>query len=729
MASYIKYIFFAALTLSLAISLVIELGPFSVAVLPRFLNDEVIIGSGPVALGAAQRLYDLRQGNSNTVITILEELDRPAGLDLPERDEQGFLWDTRVYEDLSHYTYFNQILNRAITEWNYRRRAPFAFMKGSDGLRRFVPYPVQNNIHIMDKGDQQKCLSGLEEITRNQASHIPENLDQWLVQKFGAGLRDVFMRKYYRKFWTMDTTELNSVWIGEQAAVPDIEEIKTKIKEVDNGTIVKTVAPEPSTLFRFPKYNGTGGIWEATARLLPEEWFKFHQKVTGVNADEKVITVEVGQHTKSLYTLRYDTLISTVPLDTFIGLLKTSDSSLVQIQELVSQLLYTHTHIVGIGLSGQPPKTLAEKSWVYFPDSDSPFYRVMMYSNFSEDLVPKAGLYWSLICEVTEPMNSRNTVQWSKTNLVEATDRLLSLLWIYHSEMVVSKHYRRLNHGYPVPSLKRDVVLDTIQPWLLSKDIYSRGRFGGWRYEVANQDHLFMQGVDIVDKIEQGVSGLTYLHPSLANSKKNTDRVIPLDYEFVIAHYSEDLEWLKPYAEHTIVYHKGNDPGPPFRLHDWERLENVGRESHTYLHHIVTNYHQLANVTVFAQADHLKGRCFKDIHQFVSSAKKGVPCLGLLKLHTDWGRIPFTKEYLESFKNRPIDRANVTFGEFYYHLYGVLPPAKGIENCRNGCFGATKEMIWKHPIEFYQKAMSFVSKSSNGEEGHYLERIWYHFFA
>ncbi len=39
-----------------------------------------------------------------------------------------------------------------------------------------------------------------------------------------------------------------------------------------------------------------------------------------------------------------------------------------------------------------------------------------------------------------------------------------------------------------------------IQPYLESKGIYSRGRFGAWKYEIGNQDHSLMQGVELVDR-------------------------------------------------------------------------------------------------------------------------------------------------------------------------------------------------------------------------------------
>ncbi|XP_038065096.1 uncharacterized protein LOC119735468 isoform X2 [Patiria miniata] len=690
----------------------------------------VIIGSGPTALGAAKRLYDLGQGKDNSVITILEELGRPGGLASSTRDDKGFLWDVGVHVVFSHYTYFDRVLNTAVPEWNYRRRASFAFMKGSDQNRRFIPYPVQNNIHVMDKIDQRRCIRGLEEITKNPINRNPTNFDEWLVQNFGEGLADVFMRKYNRKIWTVDTNEMNSAWVGERVAVPDIEEIKTKIKEVDSGKKAKDSEWGPNLFFRFPKYNGTGGIWESVARLLPNHWFRFHEKVISIDVDRKFVVVETGTDIKMRYALEYDTLISTVPLDSFTFSLKSKDRSLKDMRELASQLVYTHTHIVGVGLTGQQPKSLADKSWVYFPDSDSPFYRVTMFSNYSDDHVPKEGLYWSLMCEIAEPQRSSNPSYWSRENLIKESIEALVLYGFITADMVVSKYYQRFEHGYPVPSLKRDIILNVIQPWLKTKGIYSRGRFGGWRYEVANQDHSFMQGVEAVDKILSDVPELTYPDPNLANSKKNTDRTIPLDYEIVIAHYNEDLDWLKPYADHTLLYHQGKDLGPPFQFYSWERLENLGREAHAYLHHITTYYDRLADVTVFAQADHMSGRCYETPLEYIDSAKKGVPCMKLPERYRDWGRVKFVEGYLEAYEKKgdPIQRATATFRQVYEHLYGHKAPRRGIWYCWNACFGATKQQIRRHPPEFYKKALAYVSRCSNQEEAHYLERLWYHFF-
>ena len=37
--------------------------------------------------------------------------------------------------------------------------------------------------------------------------------------------------------------------------------------------------------------------------------------------------------------------------------------------------------------------------------------------------------------------------------------------------------------GYPIPSVDRDDILHEVVPALEEFDIYSRGRFGGWKYD------------------------------------------------------------------------------------------------------------------------------------------------------------------------------------------------------------------------------------------------------
>jgi hypothetical protein len=65
-------------------------------------------------------------------------------------------------------------------------------------------------------------------------------------------------------------------------------------------------------------------------------------------------------------------------------------------------------------------------------------------------------------------------------------------------------HLEDLGYAYPVPTVKRDSALATIQPWLMKHDILSRGRFGSWKYEIGNMDHAVKMGVDAARRMVKG---------------------------------------------------------------------------------------------------------------------------------------------------------------------------------------------------------------------------------
>ena len=149
-----------------------------------------------------------------------------------------------------------------------------------------------------------------------------------------------------------------------------------------------------------------------------------------------------------------------------------------------------------------------------------------VFSNYADDNVPDPGKVWSLMCEAAEPKYGGDLAYWHEEQLTEKTITALLNYGFIQREQVLSTYHHRLEHDYPVPFLKRERLLATIQPWLEWKDIYSRGRFGGWRYEVSSQDHSVMQGLEIVDFIMFGIPEETYPNPNLVNSMKSSDRTL-----------------------------------------------------------------------------------------------------------------------------------------------------------------------------------------------------------
>jgi hypothetical protein len=71
--------------------------------------------------------------------------------------------------------------------------------------------------------------------------------------------------------------------------------------------------------------------------------------------------------------------------------------------------------------------------------------------------------------------------------------------------------------------------------------------------------------------------------------------------EVVVARYNENITWVNKIKNAKItIYNKGTHLPPEYNE---IILPNIGRESHTYLTHVINNYDNLADITVFTQGD------------------------------------------------------------------------------------------------------------------------------
>lgn len=685
----------------------------------------VILGSGPTGLGAAHRLFEVGALKKGYKIIILDKYGKAGGLS-SSRKKDGFTWDLGGHVVFSHYKYFDYMREHLGIKFNTIKRSAYVITKCSDGERYYVPYPLQNNINHLPLKDKRDLIKGLEEATRKDEY---DNFDDWIMGLFGSELADFFMRPYNKKVWTVDPKEMDHKWVAERVSVPDVDVIKQKSSEEPDDD-----PWGPNNVFSFPERGGTGAIWRAVYDQLPSAWFKFEHEVKQIDIKSKTITVKNGDNT---IELDYDSIISTLPLDDLVNMTKIDDQP--------CPLRYSTVHVIGFGMDGKPPPHLKTKSWMYFPNDDAPFYRVTVFSNYSSKNVRRPGRQWSLMCEIGTPVGGESEPA-NQTQLIDESRIALISYGMIDNDKVVTEFYTRLDKGYPIPTIGRDEYLDKIIPQLESNNIWSRGRFGGWKYEVSNQDHSFMQGVEAVDNIMFGDGEVTYFDPNKINmGDKNESRLWKrpdashMDLEYVVAHYNEPLDWLDVVRKDKIVhiYHKGGNSAPDSRFSLWEKLPNVGREAHTYLTHIIQNYDKLADKTVFLQGrvdDHQKeGLVRRDITDYERDDlyKNGINILRTVE-YNNWGKIEHKKKWLKEWENSYMTRSRFTLAQFWEAIFeGKKPHPDRINASFGACFAVTREAIRQHPIQFYKRCRTFLDneKCVNPEEGHYMERIWYSIFA
>lgn len=439
-----------------------------------------ILGAGPTGLAAAYRLAEI--GHSDW--EIFERDDHVGGLAASVRDEQGFVWDHGGHVMFSHYTYFDELVDKML-DGDYDEHLREAWVWSHD---RFVPYPFQNNIHRLPREALVESVMGIIEAQRESLPR--ENFAQYIAAVFGEGIGRHFMSPYNSKVWAHPLELMDTTWLGDRVPTVDVRRIlENLLADRDD------VSWGPNNTFKFPLH-GTGLLYERIAAALPKP-VHFNRGVVDIDVVAKVVTFSDGT------SANYDQLVTTLPLTELIRCIPAAPADVVA---AVDGLHSTSGLFVGIGVAEPCPTT---KCWVYFPEPSVPFYRVTYLSNYSPHMTPERDQF-SLLAEISasphRPENADDIVERTIEGMVRS-----QLLTPEQAETkLVSRHLMQVPYSYPVPTLTRDRSLAVIQPWLMSHDIFSRGRFGAWRYEIGNSDHSVMMGVELADHLVSGALETTW---------------------------------------------------------------------------------------------------------------------------------------------------------------------------------------------------------------------------
>jgi protoporphyrinogen oxidase len=432
----------------------------------------VILGAGPTGLGAGYRLQELGYRNWH----IYERNAYIGGLATSFQDSAGFTYDIGGHVMFSHYKYFDDLVDKLLGD-NYTEimREAWVWMMG-----RFVPYPFQNNIRYLPREVLLECVTGLIEALKHpERVRQAQTFNDLIDAQFGEGIARHFMKPYNFKVWAHPITHMSRDWLGERVAIPDINRLMRNILlEQDD------VSWGPNNKFKYPLYGGTGGLYNPMMEYVGDH---LHLGKTAVSIDEaeKLITFSDGEVTN------YDYLLSTMPLDLLVGRMRHAPQN---IRQATTGLHHSSGLIVGVGVNRPCP---SEKCWLYFPETDAPFYRVTYLSNYSPHIVPDDNHFLLL----TETSYSEHKPE-SKADIVDRVVKGLINTQILEPEdmnRIVTSYLIDVDYSYPVPTVDRNHALGTIQPYLMSNGIYSRGRFGAWEYEIGNMDHSVMQGVELVN--------------------------------------------------------------------------------------------------------------------------------------------------------------------------------------------------------------------------------------
>jgi hypothetical protein len=256
---------------------------------------------------------------------------------------------------------------------------------------------------------------------------------------------------------------------------------------------------------------------------------------------------------------------------------------------------------------------------------------------------------------------------------------------------------------------------------------------------------------------------INHLHDDIYNIIYDGDK-FDNKVSIVIARYKEDIEWALAYNDIAIIYNKGDNINLPFNK--IIKLQNIGREGHTYLYHIIKNYNNLSDRTIFTQGspfEHNNTILF-GIDNFEKTMN--VQPLGLqyikelnipsseiiekYKIITNYG-LEYLVIHIDEncfaidpyyFKDYGIDNLNNSYRNRFINCESLVDNfllrskikinknTKEIRFTFCGLFSVIKRNIKRHNITIYKKLIKELTSYSpqGGDNGYILERLWLYIF-
>jgi len=208
-----------------------------------------------------------------------------------------------------------------------------------------------------------------------------------------------------------------------------------------------------------------------------------------------------------------------------------------------------------------------------------------------------------------------------------------------------------------------------------------------------------------------------------------------MNYLIIVSRFNEDINWLNPVMDNTIIINKGKQ----LNIFNEIPLENVGRESHSYLWYIINAYDNLPDIIVFTQAD-ISDHREKNDSSYLLQMKK--------EAEENGKSLPYKNHYTSNLNNNDLwcdpewnlqkdgtyylhnnykNNNRVVFSKWFMKNINKRYP-NPINIYTNGLFAVKKELILKHPKIYYERLIKEVSHHIDPSEGHFFERSWFYIF-
>lgn len=436
-----------------------------------------VIGAGPAGLTAA---YMLAKAGVRVEVF---EADGVVGGMAKTIELWGQLIDLGPHRFYSNDPRVNQIWLEVVGE-NYDMvdRLTRIYYKNT-----FFDYPL--TISNARKGlgivEAFHCVASY--VTATIAPAIDElTFENWVVNRFGRRLFEIFFKSYSEKLWGISCQELDAEFAAQRIR-------KLSLFEAVKSAILKHSVTKHKTLadqFAYA-FNGTGSAYESMATRITALGGTIHLNtpvkaiVPCQNGDGATLETFSGQR------MAFNHVISSMPITDLVVNMGAPDT----IRECASMLQFRNTILVFLEINGSSP---FPDQWIYIHSPDLKTGRITNFSNWLPSIKRSASN--TILCLEFWCSDQDDLWHMDEQSLVSLGTREAYSTTLLLKGSVLNGKVVKLPKCYPVYSRGYRKVLEPIEKYLAGFASLSLiGRYGSFKYN--NQDHSILMGLLAAENI------------------------------------------------------------------------------------------------------------------------------------------------------------------------------------------------------------------------------------
>lgn len=444
----------------------------------------IISGAGPAGLTAA---YELCKKGINPIVF---EKDKDVGGISKTVNYKDYLFDIGGHRFFTKYDEVKEIWHEILGD-NFITRPRLSRIYYNN---TFFYYPLKPINALMNLGIKNSFLVLLSYISSQIKPYKNvNNFEEWVSNKFGKKLFNIFFKTYTEKVWGMSCKEIQADWAAQRIKGLSLGKLIFNSLGFMKKDRVTTLIDE----FQYPR-RGPGQMWKRAKEIVEKKGGKveLNSEVRQFNREgNRIISAFINSNGSS-QEIKGDYFLSSLPLRELIQSIHPSPPD--DVLQAANQLRYRDFFTVCLIIDNP---SIFPDNWIYIHSSKVSVGRIQNFKNWSPEMVPdseKTSLGLEYFCFDSDEIWNRDD-----SELIELGKSEINKLKFATTDQINDGFVIRSKKTYPIYDEGYKQRIEFIKDYLSSiENLQTIGRNGLHRYN--NQDHSMMSAIMAVRNILGG---------------------------------------------------------------------------------------------------------------------------------------------------------------------------------------------------------------------------------